>query len=419
MPAGSTIAGSDRVIPIGAQSKEVRGATAGRKLDRGQHGGPDPVPLGRRPTRRRPGRTRPPRRRRGWRCGPPAPRRRPRRARSPPGRAGPAESAARSSSTTASVAASRCQTTRGSAAPPRALIARARSRWVTETSPAATRRRSAASATGSDGRAVARLGAELDDRPAVDRGRVGGDHVEPVHGQARGDRAEQPAPVGRGHRDPVAVQVHGGQVAVEQLRVGRRAGRAARRCPARCAPGGPARRSAGPSSPTRRPGRWRASRPGPARAAGRGWRCRRPPRRPWRWSPGRSGRGGWPRRAAAGAAGPASRRWRRRPAAGRSGWRSRPAIGAPTMLWSPGRPLPTSCRKAPISSRSGRSTSRVYAVASYAACTRCRSRVKRCTGWCCGQAAHPGPLRQPGVDQAVPVAGLPGGQQARRRSRAA
>ena len=29
------------------------------------------------------------------------------------------------------------------------------------------------------------------------------------------------------------------------------------------------------------------------------------------------------------------------------------------------------------------------------------------------QAAHPGPLRQPGVDQAVPVAGLPGGQQAR------
>ncbi len=44
-----------------------------------------------------------------------------------------------------------------------------------------------------------------------------------------------------------------------------------------------------------------------------------------------------------------------------------------------------SCRNAPSSSRSGRSTSRVCRLASYAVCTRCRSSVNRCTGLCWGR----------------------------------
>ena len=48
-------------------------------------------------------------------------------------------------------------------------------------------------------------------RPAVHGGRVRGDHVEAVQGQAAGHRGEQAAPVGGGHRHPVAVEVHGRQ----------------------------------------------------------------------------------------------------------------------------------------------------------------------------------------------------------------
>src|SRR6266571_1655646 len=60
------------------------------------------------------------------------------------------------------------------------------------------------------------------------------------------------------------------------------------------------------------------------------------------------------------------------------------ATWAPATLWSPGSPLPTSCRNAASTSRSGRATSRAYAAASAAACTRCRSTVYRCTGLYCG-----------------------------------
>ncbi len=60
------------------------------------------------------------------------------------------------------------------------------------------------------------------------------------------------------------------------------------------------------------------------------------------------------------------------------------ASGAPTLLWSPGRPLPTSCSRAAMSSRSGRDTSRTYAAASVTVRTRCQSTVYEWIGWCCG-----------------------------------
>ena len=76
------------------------------------------------------------------------------------------------------------------------------------------------------------------------------------------------------------------------------------------------------------------------------------------------------------------------------------AIGAPTVLWSPGRPLPMSCSSAHSTSRSGRDTSRAYAAALAAVSTRCRSIVKRCTGLCWGalrMRAHSGsqPVTRP------------------------
>jgi hypothetical protein len=58
-------------------------------------------------------------------------------------------------------------------------------------------------------RAVPGLHQELHQRTTVHRGCIRAEHLEPVQRQAAGHRGEQAAPVGRGDRDPVAVQVHG------------------------------------------------------------------------------------------------------------------------------------------------------------------------------------------------------------------
>ncbi len=60
-------------------------------------------------------------------------------------------------------------------------------------------------------------------------------------------------------------------------------------------------------------------------------------------------------------------------------------ITSPASEWSPGQPLPMSCRKAATSSRSGRATRRVIAAARAAVSTRCRSTVHRCTALRCGR----------------------------------
>ena len=56
------------------------------------------------------------------------------------------------------------------------------------------------------------------------------------------------------------------------------------------------------------------------------------------------------------------------------------AMASPTSLWSPVRPLPMSCSRAPTASRSGRSTSRTTSAALTHVSMLCRSTVKRCTG---------------------------------------
>ena len=52
-------------------------------------------------------------------------------------------------------------------------------------------------------------------------------------------------------------------------------------------------------------------------------------------------------------------------------------IAMPTSVWSPGRPLAMSWRRAPTTSRSGRSTRSVSCAALADASSRCRSTVKR------------------------------------------
>ncbi len=61
------------------------------------------------------------------------------------------------------------------------------------------------------------------------------------------------------------------------------------------------------------------------------------------------------------------------------------AITSPAAQWSPGQPLPMSCSRAAISSRSGRSTRRVRPAARTAVSTRWRSTVQRCTALRCGR----------------------------------
>ncbi len=73
-------------------------------------------------------------------------------------------------------------------------------------------------------------------------------------------------------------------------------------------------------------------------------------------------------------------------------WRSKPtraatslAMISPATEWSPGQPLPMSCSRAAISSRSGRLTRRVNSEARTAVSMRCRSTVHRCTALRCGR----------------------------------
>ena len=104
----------------------------------------------------------------------------------------------------------------------------------------------------------------------------------------------------------------------------------------------------------------------------------------------------------------------RRPATGRSARRSSSARSHPDHR--SGRPAgPCRCRAAarPDSSRSGRSTSRAYRAADATVSHQVTVQGEAVHRVVLGRAAHPGPLRQPRGDQAVPVAGLPGGHERR------
>lgn len=58
---------------------------------------------------------------------------------------------------------------------------------------------------------------------------------------------------------------------------------------------------------------------------------------------------------------------------------------SPASEWSPGQPLPMSCNRAAMSSRSGRPTRRVSREARTAHSIRCRSTVQMCTALRCGR----------------------------------
>ena len=300
--------------------------------------------------------------------------------------------------------------------PPGAASARAdRSRWVTETSPPTARRRSARSATGSGAEAVAGL------HPALAPGPGRRPSEASAASTSSRCRARQPATVASRPRRSAAAtdtrslgQVDHRQRPGQQRRVrGRRCGQYAG-VQRGADPARPVRRRAGPSSPTRPPARW-------PRASARARACSRSRVAGVADRLGDRGDGDRVGQVAAGGhvgqqqVQPDQRADQRRPrSAGRP---IRVAIARGDRRADAAvvdRAAPCRCRAgdAPSSSRSG-----PLHLAGVPAGLVGRLHQVPVEGVAVHrvvlrQAAQPGPLGQPAVDQPVPVAGLPGGHQA-------